>query len=120
MQNALRIRVAAVVGAALSNRTITSVFDFGSSQSIPVSVKVTNSGSIEGFDFSTSTHISGTNNKLNFFDYETSNHVQLSVDKNSFNGFDYDSGHHFSGTVNSNTVVLFDHETSQYYHFTPN
>lgn len=71
---------------------------------------------MKGYDYSSSTHFTGANN-LDFYDYETASHVQLSLEGNSFSGYDYHTGRHFSGTVNGNSISLYDYETGRYYDF---
>ena len=113
IKESTRTRVAAVVGAAVAGKTVSSVYDYSASGHKNVSADVSG-GRVTGYDYSTSTHFSGSGSTfLDFYDYETSKHVQLRLDGNKFSGYDYHSNRHFSCTVSGNSLSLYDYETSQ-------
>lgn len=117
MKDSTRARVAVIVGAVSKGKSISSIYDYssGGHRNISVSIK---GGKVSGYDYTTSSHFSGGGSgNLNFFDYETSKHVQLKINGNNFDGYDYHSGNHFSGTVNSGSVSLYDYETAQHYNY---
>lgn len=116
MKQSSRVRVAAVVGAAASGKRVSSVYDYsiGTHRSISADVS---GGRVTGYDYSTSSHFSGSGSDLGFYDYEFSAHVQLRVDENQFSGYDYNTSSHFSGTVNGGSIALYDYETSRYYNY---
>ena len=117
MKDSARARVAAIVGAASKGKNISSVYDYSSGGHRNTSVSI-NGGQISGFDYTTSSHFSGGGSgNLDFYDYETSKHVQLKMNGNNFDGYDYHSGRHFSGTVNSGSVSLYDYETAQHHNY---
>lgn len=119
MKNGTRARVAAVVAAAAQRNRVSSIFDYSSSSYRLATVSI-DSGRVSGFDYSSSSHFSGSNasnDAFDFFDYETSSHVSLKVEGSSFSGFDYHTSSHFSGRVNGRSVSLYDYGTSSYYNF---
>ncbi len=117
MRDSTRARVAAIVGAAEKKRGISSVYDYSSGRHRNASVEIRN-GRFNGYDFSTSSHFSGGGNRsLDFFDYETSSHVQLKLDGSTFSGYDYHTGRHFSGAVAKGSISLYDYETGRYYNY---
>ena len=117
MKHELRARVASVVAAATSGANVNSVYDYSKNVHRQASVQI-NMGQISGYDYDTSTHFSGGGNGvLDFYDYETSKHVQLKLNGNQFSGYDYNSSSHFSGTANNRSITLYDYETSQHYNF---
>jgi hypothetical protein len=114
---AIEPRVAAVVGAASKGKRVSSIHDYATSSDRQASAKDTN-GRVSGYDYSTSTHFSGGgSNNLNFYDYETSSHVQLKLNSNTFSGYDYHRGKHFSGRVSGGSISLYDYETGQYHSY---
>lgn len=116
MKGTTRARVAAVVGAATKKQNVSSVYDYSTGSHRNTSVKVEN-GRVSGYDYNTSSHFSGASSNLDFYDYDTSAHVQLKLNGNQFTGFDYHTGSHFSGSVNGSSISLYDYETGQYYNF---
>ena len=117
MKDSTRARVAAAVGAAVKQKRISGVFDYQSGKHRQASADVSH-GKVTGFDYDSSTHFSGGGSKkLDFFDYETSSHVQLKLDGKKFSGFDYYTSSHFSGTISGNSISLYDYETGQYYNY---
>ena len=119
MKDSLRARVAAVVGAAATKRNVDSVFNYAVSKYQNTAVQI-NGLSINGFDYTTNTHFSGTGNKsggLDFYDYETSSHVQLTLNNQQFEGYDYHTSSHYSGSINGNSISIYDYETQQNYNF---
>ena len=117
MKDSSRARVAAVVAAAANAKRISSIYDYLASSYRSISAEV-DTGRISGYDYSTSSHFSGGGGgQLGFFDYETSAHVQLTLEDKRFSGYDYHTGQHFSGTVNGHSVSLYDYQTGQYYNY---
>ncbi|MBH9721982.1 hypothetical protein JAO10_16720 [Burkholderia contaminans] len=117
MKDTTRARVAAAVGAAVNGEDVTSVYDYSSGGYRSISASVGN-GSLDGYDYSTSSHFTGGGGgSLDFYDYQNSKHVQLSLSGNSFDGYDYDSGKHFSGTVDGRSISIYDYETNKYYNY---
>jgi hypothetical protein len=119
MKDSTRARVAAAVGAAVTKRNISSVFDYSAGAHRMTSVKVTDAR-VTGFDHTSGTHFSGSSTsieKLDFFDYETSAHVQLRLTDQSFTGFDYHTSSHYSGRVKGNSISIFDYQTSKHYNY---
>lgn len=116
MKDTTRARIAAAVGAASLNKDITAVYDYSNSgyRTISASVK---GGSLNGYDYTTSSHFSGGGESLDFYDYHNSKHVQLKLDGSNFEGYDYETGKHFSGTINGNSISVYDYETSKYYNY---
>jgi hypothetical protein len=117
MTPSARARVAAVIGAAFHAKRVSSVYDYsmGGHRSMTAEVRA---GTVAGYDYSTSTHFSGSGTGLDFYDYETSTHVQLKLEGTQFSGYDYHSGRHFSGSINGSPVSLYDYETSQHNNYT--
>ena len=73
---------------------------------------------VSGYDYTTSSHFSGGDSgNLDYYDYETSKHVQQKMNGNNFDVYDYHSVKHFSGTVNSGSVSLYDYETAQHFNY---
>ena len=117
MKESNRARVAAIIGAASKRKNISSIYDYSSGSHRYTSVSI-NGGRIAGFDYTTSSHFSGGGSgNLDFFDYETSNHVQLKMNENKFDGYDYHTGSHFTGTINGGSISLYDYETAQHYNY---
>jgi len=117
MKETTRARVAAAVGAASPKKEVSSVYDYSASRYKNISASFS-SGSLSGYDYSTSSHFSGNGGgSMDFYDYGNSNHVQLRVNGTDFEGYDYDSQKHFSGTINGNSVSLYDYETRKYYNY---
>lgn len=117
MNASTRARVAAVIAASSKGQNISSVYDYSSGCYVNTSVSI-NNGQLSGYDYSTSTHFSGGGgDSLDFYDYETSKHVQLQLTGNTFAGYDYHSGRHYSGTVSGGSIALYDYETGRYYNF---
>ena len=118
MNTSGRVRVAAVVAAAANGKSVSSVYDFSQGEHRLVSVKVVG-GSVQGYDYATGSHFSGTGSggALDFYDYETSSHVQLRLDGTKFSGYDYHASNHFTGTVSGSSISLYDFETSSFYNY---
>ncbi|MCA7931210.1 hypothetical protein [Burkholderia cepacia] len=117
MKDTTRARVAAAVGAAVLRKNVTSVYDYSSGGYKSISASVGN-GSLNGYDYTTSSYFTGSSGtSLDFYDYHSSKHVLLNLKNGSFDGYDYDSGKHFSGTVNGNSISLYDYETSKHYNY---
>ncbi|GAA6170817.1 hypothetical protein NBRC116592_04870 [Colwellia sp. KU-HH00111] len=117
MKDSTRARVAAAVGAAFKEKSISSVYDHTTGNHNNISAKVTN-GKLNGFDYSTSSNFSGgSKKKLDFFDYDTSAHVQLKLEGKKFSGFDYHSSQHFSGNINGQSISIYDYQTGQHYNY---
>jgi hypothetical protein len=116
MKDSTRARVAAAVAAAAKGKKVSSVYDYSAGQHRNASAELRN-GNVKGYDYSTSSHFSGGSRDLNFYDYETSAHVQLKLDGEKFKGYDYHTGAHFSGTVRGRSISLYDYETGQHYNF---
>lgn len=118
MKNNTRSRVAAILIAANRRKNVGSVYDYSASRYRMASARV-DGGRVTGFDYDTGTHFSGGGSKqsLDFYDYETSGHVQLRFDGRNFTGYDYHTGSHFSGSISGNSVSLYDYGTGRYYSF---
>jgi hypothetical protein len=117
MKEPTRARVAAVVGATIKKKKVSSVYDYSQGGHRSASAKVTD-GKVSGYDYDTSSHFSGGGGgKLDFYDYDTSAHVQLKLNGNKFKGYCYHTGSHFSGTVKGSSISLYDYETGQHYNF---
>ncbi|GAU08884.1 hypothetical protein [Desulfoplanes formicivorans] len=117
MKDSTRAKVAAAVGAAYKKKSVSSVYDYSTGSHKSISAKVEN-GTLSGFDYGSSSHFSGgSNDKLDFYDYETSSHVQLKLEGSKFSGYDYHSSNHFSGNINGSFVSIYDYETGQHYNF---
>lgn len=118
MKDTARARVAAIVGAADLKKNISSVYDYSVSGYKSISVSLGQNGSFSGYDYSTSTHFSGSGNgSLDYYDYHTSNFLQLKLIDKKFEGYDYDSQKHFSGSINGNSISFYDYETSKFYNY---
>ncbi len=117
MKNSARARVAAIVVAAANSTKVSSVYDYSTGEHKNASTCVQD-GKIRGYDYSTGSHFSGSGSRdLNFYDYETSAHVNLELSGNRFKGYDYHTGSHFSGTIRGRSISLYDYETGHYYNF---
>ena len=92
MKDTTRARVAAAVGAAVLRKNVTSVYDYSSGGYKSISASVGN-GSLNGYDYTTSSYFTGSSGtSLDFYDYHSSKHVLLNLKNGSFDGYDYDSG----------------------------
>lgn len=119
MEDSTRARVASVLGAVVRDGKVSSVYDHSAGDHRSTTTRVEN-GKVQGYDYSTGSHFAGSNNsgtRLDFYDYDTSSHVQLRRDGNRFSGYDYHTGSHFSGTVNGRSISLYDHQTGQHYSY---
>ncbi len=119
MRDSTRARVAAVVGAASKDQNVCSVYEYASGRHRSTSVYIGN-GRVSGYDHRTSSYFFGGNGgsgKLDFFDFETAQQVQLKMNGINFDGYDHHSGKHFSGTVHGGSLSLYDHETGHHYNF---
>jgi hypothetical protein len=119
VKDSTRARIAATVGAAAREEKVGGVYDYAGGGHHNASVKVSDGG-VSGFDYSTSSHFSGSNGpvgKLDFFDYENSAHVQLRINGRSFKGFDYHTSSHFTGSVNGRSISLYDYGTGRHYSY---
>lgn len=115
MKDSTRARIV----AAVTKRNISSVFDCNAGAHRMTSVKVTDAR-VTGFDQTSGTHFSGSSTsieKLDFFDYETSAHVQLRLTEQSFTGFDYHTSSRYSRRVNGDSISIFDYQTSKHYNY---
>ena len=63
MKDSTRARVAAAVGAAVTKRNISSVFDYNAGAHRMTSVKVTDAR-VRGFDHTSGTHFSGSTTSI--------------------------------------------------------
>ena len=113
-----RSRVAAIVGAKFRQKNISSVYDYDSGQYRNTSVRLSGRR-IQGYDYGSSTHFSGSDrdDNLSFYDYQTGNHVNLKLNGRKFSGFDYHTGQHFSGTISGSSVSLYDYQDGTYHNF---
>jgi hypothetical protein len=118
MKESMRARVAAVVGAAFKGNPVSSVYDCSDGSHRKTTASIDN-GQIYGYDYATSSRFLGfeSSGNLNFYDYETLNHVRLKLDGSSFSGYDNHTGKHFSGTITGGAVSLYDYETARPYNF---
>lgn len=118
MKNSSRARTAAIVGAASTKMKVSSIYDHGKGGYISTSVEV-NGNRFNGYDYTTSSHFSGGGSEnLDYYDYENSAHVSLTIDQNSqFSGYDYDTRNHFSGKVNNRSISFYDYQTRKYYSY---
>lgn len=116
MKDSTRVRV----GAVVTKRNISSVFDYNAGAHRMTSVKVTDAR-VTGFDHTSGTHFSGSSTsveKLDFFDYETSAHVQLSPHRSILHRIRLPhTSSHYSGRLNGNSISIFDYQISKHYNY---
>jgi hypothetical protein len=119
MRDLTRARVAAIVASAARKKSVSAVYEYSSGRFRNISVTV-DAGKVTGYDYGSDSHFSGSNGSadaLDFYDHESSSHVQLHLKGKKFSGYDYHTMSHFAGTLNGNAISLFDYQTGQSYAF---
>ena len=116
MKESTRSRVVSSVASAIMRKKINNVYDYQAGKHRQSSAEVVD-GRVQGYDYDTSTHFSGSGSNLDFYDHETCSHVQLKIEGDKFSGFDHHSGSHFSGKVSGNSITIYDYETGKHYNF---
>lgn len=113
MDHPKRRAISYIAAALLTGNQSGSVFDYVPSRYFNFSGSV--GSSINLFDFSRSSYLSGTPNSI--FDYSSRQYISLNVGGNEFSGFDYGSNSFFSGKVNGNAISFFDYKEGKYFDF---
>lgn len=106
----------------LSNRTASFLYDYQSGVHYSFGGTITNNR-VNVFDYSTSNYVTGngSSGKFNLYVFAGGQHISLSVNNNGagrFKGYDYGHGVHFNGKVDKQgNVSFYDYGSGQYYNF---
>jgi len=130
MDQAICARVAAIVGSAALQKVVSAIYDYSAAGHRNVAADA-RTGSISGYDYSTSSHFSGTgtstpggirggisggvSGSFDIYDYQRSAHVSFRLDNSVFSGYDYSTSSHFSGSVNASAIWIYDNATGKHY-----
>jgi hypothetical protein len=113
MKDEARAAVAAIVRAAVTGRSISSIFDYDAGKYRTFSG--TASGSVNLYDYDRGVYVTGSLHSL--YDYGHGEYISLKIEGNHFSGFDYGSRNNFTGTLSGNMVEIYDFDTGQHYQY---